>query len=303
VFENPNDLAINIALNWPLCLAFFFMARGVFSKALWGGALLAMLVAVQLTYSRSGFLALVAACVLSVWQFAIRGRRIQLIFIAGLLGIVLLVATPGKYFARLASIVVKGETDPAGEASREQRKQLLIQSVMTAVHHPLFGIGAGNFETVNGMWRVAHNTYTEVAAEGGFPAFVLFMMLFYRAFANIRSVRKSQLYQENADVRILGDGLWVSVLAFMIGAFFASTEYSMYPYYLVAYTTALYQIACVRPSAGKQKIDRFASVKSGMDRDVSIVYASQDARTENSNSSAGKKIPGWGYKWNSPTDS
>jgi len=130
------------------------------------------------------------------------------------------------------------------------------------------------------------------------------MMLFYKAFANIRSVRKSHLYKENSDIRILGDGLWVSVLAFMAGAFFASTEYSMYPYYLVAYTTALYQIACV-PSAGKHKIDRLASIKTGMDRDVSIVYASQDARIENGNSSAGKgkKILGWGYKWNSPTNS
>src|SRR3984893_1157107 len=304
VFENPNDLAINIALNWPLCLAFFFMARGVFRKALWGAALLAMLVAVQMTYSRSGFLALVAACLLAVWQFGIRGRRIHLIFIAGLLGVVLLIATPGKYFSRLASIVVKGETDPAGEASREQRTQLLKKSVMTAVHNPLFGIGAGNCEGIDGAWRVAHNTYTEVAAEGGFPAFILFMMLFYRAFANIRNVRKSQLYKENADVRILGDGLWVSVLAFMAGAFFASTEYSMYPYYLVAYTTALYQIACVPPSPGKQKIvDRFTSVKSGVDRDVALVYASQGVRTENGNSSVEKKRPRWVYKWNPPTDS
>jgi O-antigen ligase len=303
VFENPNDLAINIALNWPLCLAFFFMARGAFKKALWAGALLAMLLAVQMTYSRSGFLALMAACVLALWQFAIRGRRIQLIFVAGLLAVLLLVAAPGKYFNRLASIVVKGETDRSGEASREQRRQLLIDSIMTAVHHPLFGIGAGNFEAVNGMWRVAHNTYTEVAAEGGFPAFILFMLLFYKAFADIRRVRKSQLYKENADVRILGDGLWVSVPAFMAGAFFASTEYSMYPYYLVAYTTALYQIACVQPAAAKQEIDRFARVKSGMDRDVAVVYASQGARTENTNSSAKNKIQGWGYKWNSSRDS
>ena len=304
VFENPNDLAINIALNWPLCLAFFFMARGAFRKALWGAALLAMLVAVQMTYSRSGFLALVAACLLAVWQFGIRGRRIHLIFIAGLLGVVLLIATPGKYFSRLASIVVKGETDPAGEASREQRTQLLKKSVMTAVHNPLFGIGAGNFEVIDGAWRVAHNTYTEVAAEGGFPAFILFMMLFYRAFANIRNVRKSQLYKENTDVRILGDGLWVSVLAFMAGAFFASTEYSMYPYYLVAYTTALHQIACLRPVAGKQKmVDRFTSAKSGVDRDVALVYASQGVRTENGNSSVEKKRPRWVYKWNPPTDS
>jgi hypothetical protein len=37
VFENPNDLAINIAINFPFCFAFFLGARGALRKALWGG--------------------------------------------------------------------------------------------------------------------------------------------------------------------------------------------------------------------------------------------------------------------------
>src|SRR5437016_2041104 len=102
------------------------------------------------------------------------------------------------------------------------------------------------------------------------------MLLFYRNLTNIRRVRKSQLYKENADVRTLGDGLGVSVLAFMAGAFFSSTEYSMFPYYLVAYATALYQIACVQPTAGKEKkADHLTSAESGMDRQGSIVYVSR----------------------------
>lgn len=302
VFENPNDLAINIALNWPLCAAFFLLAKGFFKKALWGCALAAMVLAVQMTYSRSGFLALVAACTLSVWQFAIRGRRTRLIFLAVLFGAVLLVVTPGKYLGRLASIVVKGETDATGEESREQRRELLIESLRTAMHHPVFGIGAGNFEVVNGMWRVAHNTYTEIAAEAGFPAIILFMLVFYRAFANIRAVSKSQLYREDADTRILGEGLWVSVPAFMAGAFFASTEYSMYPYYLVAYTTALYQIACVPPAGNKSKTaGRLARVSDG-DREEPLVYASAGGGTENGGSLTAKRSR-WASKWNPPIDS
>ena len=37
ILENPNDLAINIAISFPLCLAFMLHARGI-RKALWGAA-------------------------------------------------------------------------------------------------------------------------------------------------------------------------------------------------------------------------------------------------------------------------
>jgi O-antigen ligase len=242
VFENPNDLAINIALNWPLCVAFFFLAKG-FKKALWAGAILIMVVGVELTYSRSGFLAIVLAGVLVLWEFAIQGRRFYLIFLAGFLGFAVLVVSPGHYAERVASIVTGQQENSMDRGSREARKELLVRSVSTAVHNPVFGVGAGNFEVLSGNWHVAHNTYTEIAAEGGFPALLLFLLVIYRTFFNLRQARKSNAYKLNSEIRILTGGLWVSVVAYLVSAFFASTEYSMYPYFLVAYTTALYEIA------------------------------------------------------------
>ncbi len=241
VFENPNDLAINIALNWPLCVAFFFLARG-FKKALWAGGILIMLIGVELTYSRSGFLAMALAGVLVLWEFAVHGRRFYLIFLGGFLGVALLIVAPGHYAQRIASIVTGQQEDTMDRGSREARKQLFLESVRMAVHNPVFGVGAGNFEVLSGNWHVAHNTYTEIAAEGGFPALMLFLFVIYRTFFNLRQVRKSNAYKLDSEVRILTGGLWVAVVAYLVSAFFASTEYSMYPYFLVAYTTALYQI-------------------------------------------------------------
>lgn len=241
VFENPNDLAINIALNWPICVGFFFMTRGP-KKLIWGAASLIMLIGVEMTYSRSGFLAIVVAAVMVLWEFGVRGRRPFLFLVAGVLAVATLVASPGGYASRIASIIVRNQGDPSGEESRAQRRQLLIESVKTAFQHPLFGIGAGNFETTNGTWHVAHNTYTEIAAEAGFPAFILFVMMFYLSIRNLKMVRASQAYASDPVVRGLTSGLWVSVAAYMVGAMFASTEYSLYPYFLVGYTTALYQI-------------------------------------------------------------
>lgn len=241
VFENPNDLAINIALNWPICVAFFFMARGP-KKVLWAGAVLVMLVGVELTYSRSGFLATALAAALVLWEYAIRGKRTYLLLVAALLGGVLLITMPGHYMARLASIVTGNEVDSMDNGSIAARKGLLLESVKTALHNPIFGVGAGNFEVTAGSWHVAHNSYTETAAEGGFPALLFFMLMLYRTLRNIKMTRLSKMYETNAEVRGLTGGLWVSVAAYMVSAFFASTEYSMYPYFLVAYTTALYTI-------------------------------------------------------------
>lgn len=248
VFENPNDLAINIALNWPICVAFFFMAKGL-KKVLWAVAVLVMLIAVELTYSRSGFLAISLAAVLVIWEFAVRQKRRQLLLVAVLLGAVLLVAMPGHYIARLGSIVSGNEVDSMDRGSIAARKGLLMESIKTAVKHPIFGVGAGNFEVIGGSWRVAHNSYTEIAAEAGFPAFILFMMMMFRTLKNLKQVRQSPMFEKDSDVRGLCSGLIVSVPAFMVSAFFASTEYSMYPYFLVAYTTALYQITTARERA------------------------------------------------------
>jgi O-antigen ligase len=258
VFENPNDLAINIALNWPICMAFFFMTRGP-KKLIWGAASLIMLAGVEMTYSRSGFLALVVAALMVLWEFGVRGKRPFLFLAAAVLGIGILVISPGHYAARIASIVVKNDADPSGEESRAQRKQLIMESIVDAFQHPIFGIGPGNFEATNGAWRVAHNSYTEIAAEAGFPAFTLFCLMFYRALYNLRMVRQSQAYEGDSALRGLTGGLWVSVAAYMVGAMFASTEYSMYPYFLVGYTTALYQIAVVNREAPEPKKARTTS--------------------------------------------
>jgi O-antigen ligase len=248
VFENPNDLAINIALNWPICVAFFFISKGI-SRVFWAVAVLVMLVGVELTYSRSGFLAAGLAAVLVLWEYAIRGRRHYLLAVAAALLVVLAIAMPSHYRARLTSIVTGNEVDSMDNGSAAARKALLMESIKTAIHNPIFGVGAGNFEVTAGSWHVAHNSYTETAAEGGIPALIFFGLMLYRTLRNIKMTRRTRMYAADPEVRGLTGGLWVSVASYMVSAFFASTEYSMYPYFLVAYTTALYTIV-----AGQEQV-------------------------------------------------
>src|SRR5207245_8789198 len=58
ILENPNDLAINIAINFTLCMAFMFASKGGAQKVLWCIGLVFMSYGVVTTYSRSGLLAM-----------------------------------------------------------------------------------------------------------------------------------------------------------------------------------------------------------------------------------------------------
>jgi len=249
VFENPNDLAINIAINWPLCLAFLLLARGAVKGGAWGVGILAMLLGVVLTYSRSGLLATAVAVAICLWEFGVRGRRFYLIAAALILGVVgagVIFATP-HYLTRVESIF-RGDIEGAEDhGSWEARRELLAYSIDETIHHPIFGIGAGNFGAATLTWRVTHNTYTEFAAEGGLPALFLYLAILYLAFRNLRKVRLLTAYRDNPEIQVFAGALWASLLAFAIGSFFASFEYELFPYFMVAYTSVFYRL-CVQAS-------------------------------------------------------
>jgi len=236
-FENPNDLALNIVLNLPFCFAFLLLARGG-RKAPWMFAVMAMLVAVLLTYSRSGFLALVLAGLVCLWEFGVKGRRFHLV-LAAVLACVLMVAVaprklldpPEEHYAGQ----IKGAID---RGSADARTELLKTSLHIMAQHPLLGIGPGCFPSFTAEWVVAHNTYTEMGAECGIPALILFILALERdsttcSCPEVRAVqggpRVPHLYRGD-------DGQHGRLHT---GAVFADTAYNLFPYFLIAYTCAL----------------------------------------------------------------
>jgi len=243
ILENPNDLATNIAISFPLGVAFMLHARGL-KKAVWLLALVFMAVGVVLTYSRSGLLALIISVIVCIWEYGIKGKRLYVVAIATvalLVGLGIVISNE-HYRARVESIVLGNIEGSGDKGSLDARKALLKKSVVIALQHPFFGVGPGGFVLVDKGWVVAHNTYTELAAEAGIPALVLFLMAIGAAFKNISRVKKSRQYQEDPELKLLTQALWAGLLAYLMGACFASTEYNLFPYFMVAYTCAMVQI-------------------------------------------------------------
>jgi hypothetical protein len=123
----------------------------------------------------------------------------------------------------------------------------LWRSIEVTLEHPLFGVGPGNFEVTSGVWHVTHNSYTQMSSEGGIPALVLFIVILSYGFKNLR--RAKRLSGHKKELKLLAKALRGSLAGFVVGAFFASYAYQFFPYFLVAYSTALLRIVRDTPTA------------------------------------------------------
>jgi O-antigen ligase len=257
ILENPNDLAIGIAISFPLGLAFMLNARG-FRRVVWGIALVFMALGVVLTYSRSGLMALILSLAICVWEYGIKGKRrsIVVITVVGLVVGMGAALSTAHYRARVESIFLGNIEGSGDKGSLEARKALLKKSLMIAATHPLVGVGPGCFLLVDQGWVVAHNSYTELAAEAGFPALFLFLWAVGASLKNIAQARKSIHYKEDPEFRLFTQALWAGMVAYLTGACFASTEYNLYPYFMMAYTCAMARIsnqAITSPLQGREQ--------------------------------------------------
>ena len=171
-----------------------------------------------------------------------------------------IVAVSSKYRARVESIVMGNIEGSHDKNSREARLKLLKASIKLSLEHPLFGIGPGNFKVVDSGWTVAHNTYTELSAEGGVLALVFFLLALRAAFKNISIARRSERYQSDPDYRLFTQALFAGMTALIVGGCFASLEYNLFPFLMIGHTCVLVRLAGESPEKREEKLLSKAAV-------------------------------------------
>ena len=238
LFGNPNDMALHLITFIPVAVAFMYGARGA-RRLVYALCLILLTGGVMVTFSRGGFLGLAACASVLAWKL---GRRNRLAVFATMLAAVALMVlfAPSGYSTRMLSIF-DSSLDPVGSSSA--RQQLLILSVKTALRHPLFGVGMGNFHIISIREAVTHNSYTQVAAELGASAFVLYTLFVVTPLGRLRRIERATLETRRAsNFYYLAVGLQASLAAYMVCSFFGSVAYHWYVYYLVGYAVALRRI-------------------------------------------------------------
>jgi putative inorganic carbon (HCO3(-)) transporter len=236
IFGNPNDMALHLVTIVPIVIGLIFATRSIVLKCVYGLCSGLMVAAIVVSYSRGGFVGLLAAFGLLVWKLG-RRRRLAIGVLAIIVIGLFLALAPGNYAIRLASIFIPS-LDPVGSSS--MRREILYRSLWTAIRHPLFGIGMGNFHNVSLRELVSHNAYTQVAAEMGMAALICYTMFIVTPFRRLGQIaRETFANKDKSRYYYLSIGLQASLLGYMVCSFFASVAYLWHVYYLVGYAVCL----------------------------------------------------------------
>jgi len=165
-------------------------------------------------------------------------HRSQVMLVGTVCLVLFIAVAPGKYGGRIASIV---GTDPTGSAGA--RTELLIRSFIVSLRHPLLGVGMGNFHTYSDHEQVSHNSYTQVSAEMGLAAALIYTMFIITPLKKLRRMeRETPEGQPKSRDYYLAVALQASLIGYMFASFFVSVAYLWYVYYLVGYAVCLHRL-------------------------------------------------------------
>jgi hypothetical protein len=239
LFGNSNDLALHLVTIIPIAVALGASGRNPLKKLLYFGVTGLMVGAVVVTFSRGGFIGLIAATFVLVRRL---GKKNRVATTAALVFAVILFIglAPGAFSNRLSTIF-NSAADLTGSSS--QRTEVLKRSVWVALRYPVFGVGLGNFHHKSPRNLETHNAYTQVAAEMGLAAGVVYVLFLVHPIRRMRLIENESYEQpDRRRFYYLSIGLQASLIGFMFSSFFGAVAYQWYVYYLVGYAVCLHRL-------------------------------------------------------------
>lgn len=245
MFGNPNEMALHFVMMAPITLALALASKSKLMRVVYFVTTILFVAANTVTYSRGGFLGLLATVLVLAWKL---GRKYRLnVTIATIVGGgLLMVAAPGNYGLRMLSIFIPG-LDPVG--SSDARREMLERSLLITARNP-WGIGIGNFPIVGIHNHVSHNAFTQVSSELGVLGLVAYLVFILSPFKKLRVIeRKCFDSNEHNWFYYVSIGLQASIVGYLVSSFFASVAYNWFIYYLIAYAVAFRRIYSLETEA------------------------------------------------------
>ena len=249
LFENSNDLALHLVTMIPITVAFGLITRNPLKRLIFLGIAALMVAGVTVTFSRGGFIGLVAMTFVLVRRL---GKKNRVATTGALVFAVILFIgmAPGAFTSRVSTIF-NSAADLTGSSS--QRTEVLKRSIWVTLRYPLFGVGIGNFRAKSPRNLETHNAYTQVSAEMGIAAAVVYIMLLIYPLKRMRLVEnETDTSRDQRTLHYLAIAMQASIIGFMFASFFGAVAYQWYVYYLVGYAVCLHRIYLTKfpPSDG-----------------------------------------------------
>ncbi len=224
MLEDNNDFALALVMNIPLL---FYLGRSegkLWVRRLTDVAVLLSLVTILLTHSRGAFVACVGMVAFMAW----RARRLlHAVGVLALATALFFLLVPQHVLDRIATIA-----EGASESSAGARIKVWGVALQMIGDHPLLGVGLRNFQYhyaeyapsfVPGQDQayVAHSSYLQIWAEGGTPAFLLYLGLLLSVFAGCHWLRRlARAYPHLDWVPTYASMFEATTVGFLIGAVF-----------------------------------------------------------------------------------
>ena len=232
--SNPNDLALMLNLILPLSLALALLETRTLPRMIVLGCAAMSAVAVVLTFSRAGFIALSLTALIYFVKLMRRPGRVWAIAVL-CLALACVPFMPSGYAQRLGTIL-NIQSDPTGSA--QERWGDTMAAIHFVSRNPIIGAGIGmNILALNeergAIWKKVHNVYLEYATDLGLPGLFLFLFILIGCFRAAAFVMRRT--SGSAPLRrlfLLAEGIQVSLVAFAISAFFHPVAYNFYFYYV-----------------------------------------------------------------------
>ncbi|MCB9357292.1 MAG: O-antigen ligase family protein [Calditrichaeota bacterium] len=173
---DPNIMSITLVFFLGAVIALWrsqlpFRIRGFMMLAAVGS-----IVAIMISLSRGG---LIGAAIVVVLMLGIERRRWQLLLVFGTFIALLVLVAPFDLFGRVAALVT-------GDASTSERSNLILSGIKLFQESPIWGLGMGVYDhrvtyilpqLQYGVF--AHNTFIDVAVNGGLIGLVLFFLCWW----------------------------------------------------------------------------------------------------------------------------
>tara|TARA_R110001599_G_scaffold210020_2_gene407266 strand:- start:11802 stop:13079 length:1278 start_codon:yes stop_codon:yes gene_type:complete len=241
-FENSGELAIQMAVFWPIGLAVALALRPYVPA--WKYWILMLMpttacIVILGASSRGGQLAMAI-------QFVI--RFFKKIFNFKALFAIIFVVTMGWYFLPEEQ---KQRFNEAGDDKTSQQRLNYWEAGYEMMNdYPLTGVGYFNFpeyfsDNYSHMLLVTfvelpHNIFIQVGADLGYPGLIIYLMAIYSSISMLYKSRKQNISKV---IAVFPCALFLSFLGFLIAGQFVSVVYYPFMWIHFALCSSLYHIA------------------------------------------------------------
>ena len=235
---DTNDIAMVLDCSLPIIFYFMQSCRGI-KKLILSIICVLILITVVKTASRGGMLGLIAFGGYLVLYSRARFKYFMAV-VAALICIVMFAPDESKH---RFSTMINPETEY--DQNLGDRTQIWKAGVEHFWESPLVGVGFSNYAVAGGTkeegwgWKTAHNSALQIAVELGVGGLILYIMLTAGTYFKFRRLRKeAELIDHEHETVWLLKGIEVSLLLYMVTAFFLSQAYSPLFYFIISLAIA-----------------------------------------------------------------